>query len=105
MGKQFQTSAELGVALPPGTIVPDDDSALSGIASVTRGNPTQNEIAIISAVLLGLRTVMAEDRLEHDDVTAWSVASKAERLYQSPFISAADPRLNARSNRSWFSRR
>lgn len=105
MGNAFQTSSELGVGLPPGSFVADDEDALVGIASITRGNPDDEELAAVTAVLLGLRAVMAEEPLVVDTSSAWGAASVAEHIRQAPLISAADPRLNARSSRAWFSRR
>lgn len=105
MGNQFSVSSDIGVGLPPGSFVADDQAALDGVAHMTRGNPTDDEIAIVTAVLLGLRTTMVQESNSDNEITAWAAAAKAEHLYQSPFISAADPRLNARSNRAWFARR
>lgn len=105
MGNAFQTASDIGVGLPPGSFVADDDETLVGVAQIQRGNPDEEEIAAITAVLLGLRMALMQDAREADQGSAWSSASKAEHIRQSPLISAADPRLNAQSNRTWFGRR
>lgn len=105
MGNAFQTTSDIGVGLPPGSFVANDDTALAGVAYIQRGNPNEEEIAAITAVLLGLRIALMQAGREADSSSAWSSASKAEHIRQSPLISAADPRLNAQSNRSWFARR
>lgn len=105
MGNAFQTTSDIGVGLPPGSFVADDDVTLAGVAKVQRGNPNDEELAAITAVLLGLRLTLSQDNRDQDQGNAWSSASKAEHIHQSPLISAADPRLNAQSNRTWFARR
>lgn len=105
MGNAFQTTSDIGVGLPPGSFVADDEDAYVGFTQIQRGNPNEEEIAAITAVLLGLRLAMLQDALDHLQDNAWSSASKAEHIHQSPLISAADPRLNAKSNRTWFARR
>lgn len=105
MGNAFQTTSDIGVGLPPGSFVADDAEAQVGVAQIQRGNPNEEEIAAITTVLLGLRMAMRQDAREQDQGNAWRSASTAEHIRQSPLISAADPRLNAQSNRSWFARR
>ena len=105
MGNAFQTSSDLGVGLPPGSFVADDDERQAGVARIARGNPNDEELAVVTAVLLGIRITLETYVREQAAPTAWGSASKAEHIRQSPLISAADPRLNAQSNRSWIARR
>ena len=105
MGNAFQTSSDLGVGLPPGSFVADDDERQAGVSRIARGNPNDEELAVVTAVLLGIRITLETHVREQAAPTAWGSASKAEHIRQSPLISAADPRLNAQSNRSWIARR
>lgn len=61
----------------------------------TAGSPTDEEIAAVTATLLGIAAATPAEAPTRR-TPAWGRAARMEAIGQAPFITGADPRLSAR---------
>ena len=62
---------------------------------ITTGSPTDEEIAVVTATLLGIAAATPAEAPTRR-APAWARASRMEATGQAPFATSVDPRLQAR---------